>query len=212
MTTAKNKCRPFLALILLGVMGIANSQDNLPVVADEFVYCTVCHGVQVMGNQVILAPRLSDMDPWYIERQLQAFKKGWRGVHKDDLIGMEMQPMAAALSDDQIEEVAGFVATTVSDLPPATIAGDTQKGQTLYQSCAACHGAAAEGNQALGGPALTGINDWYLVAQLQNYLNGARGSNPEDSYGIQMAAATQLLADDEAIHDVVKYISTLATN
>ena len=65
---------------------------------------------------------------------------------------------------------------------------------------------------ALGGPALTGINDWYLVTQLRNFRNGTRGSAPGDSFGLQMAAATQLLKDDEDIYDVVNYITSIATN
>lgn len=198
--------------VLLAISATSRAQDDLPVPADEFVYCTVCHGVQVMGNAVIHAPRLSDMEDWYVERQLHAFKKGWRGTHEKDLIGMEMQPMAVSLSDRQIREVAEFVRRTRSPLPPSTIDGNPENGRALYQSCAACHGANAEGNKALGGPALTGINDWYLVTQLRNFKGGARGHNPEDTYGIQMAAATQLLANDEAILDVVKYISTIATD
>ena len=41
---------------------------------------------------------LSGEDAEYVERQLHAFKKGWRGRHERDLNGMEMRPMAEALS------------------------------------------------------------------------------------------------------------------
>ncbi len=199
-----------LALLVYGSCALAD--DELPIPADKFVYCTVCHGTQVMGNENIQAPRLSGMRPWYVERQLQAFKKGWRGTHAADLAGMEMQPMAVALSDDEIVEVAKFVSATRSDQPRSSLAGDAQAGQSLYQSCAACHGEDGSGNKALGGPALTSLDDWYLVAQLKNYKNGLRGTYPADTYGVQMAAATQLLADDKAVQNVVKYITTLATD
>jgi cytochrome c553 len=44
---------------------------------------------------------------------------------------------------------------------------------------------------------------------LKNFKNGSRGSNPGDIYGMQMRASAQLLADDQAIMDVVNYITTL---
>ena len=197
------------AVALLALTSLVRAEDELPIPADEFVYCTVCHGVQLMGNSIIEAPRLSGMESWYVESQLRAFKKGWRGKHERDVVGMEMQPMAAALTDEQIKEVSAFVAATRSDLPPETINGDTDKGKAHYSTCAACHGVNGEGNIALGSPALTGQNDWYLVRQLKHFRDGTRGGQPGDTYGMQMRASAGLLSDDEAILDVVKYISTL---
>ena len=205
----------FLALALAGC-GVAPAEnldlmddDSLVVTPDNLVYCTVCHGVQMMGNQKIDAPRLSGMDAWYIEQALGAFQKGWRGTHADDLVGMEMRPMATALSADEVVEAARYVSNTRSPGPVATIDGDAVAGKTLYTSCAACHGANGEGNQMLGAPALNGLNDWYLVRQLENYRNNVRGTDPADTYGAQMRASVALLGNDKAIADVVSYISTL---
>lgn len=189
----------------------ASAEDAYPVAADEFVYCTVCHGAQLMGNSTIRAPRLSRMESWYVERQLQAFKKGWRGVHAADEIGMEMQPMAVALTDEQIVAVAEFVSKTTSEWPVATVSGNGDAGRAVYAPCSACHGQNAEGNQALGGPALAGLDDWYLVEQLEKYRAGSRGHDPQDTYGTQMRAAAQTLTDDDAIRNVVSYINTLQT-
>ena len=194
---------------MLALTSLVRAEDELPIPADEFVYCTVCHGVQLMGNSIIKAPRLSGMESWYVENQLRAFKNGWRGKHERDVVGMEMQPMAAALTEEQIKEVSAFVAATRSDHPPETINGDADKGKAHYSTCAACHGVKGEGNIALGSPALTGQNDWYLVRQLKHFRDGTRGGQPGDTYGMQMRASAGLLSDDEAILDVVKYISTL---
>jgi len=98
---------------------------------------------------------------------------------------------------------------TRSDAPPGTITGDADKGSAHYSTCAACHGVRGEGNIALGSPALTGLNDWYLVTQMRNFRDGARGSHAGDTYGMQMRASARLLPDDEAIRDVVTYILTL---
>ena len=87
--------------------------------------------------------------------------------------------------------------------------GDTGRGKAVYASCSACHGANAEGNSAVAGPALTGLNDWYLLTQLKNYKAGIRGSHPDDVYGQQMRNAAQLLPDEQAMQDVVRYITTM---
>ena len=202
--------RTLLAILLVftGTDAVV-ADDDLPIPADEFVYCTVCHGVQLMGNPIIRAPRLSGMESWYVENQLHAFKKGWRGEHEKDVVGMDMRPMATALTDQQIKEVSAFVAATRSDAPTVTIAGDAEKGRANYSTCAACHGVRGEGNIALGSPALTGLNDWYLVRQLENFRDGTRGGQAGDTYGMQMRASAGLLSDDQAINDVVRYISTL---
>jgi len=202
---------PLAVLIWLGSI-VALAEDELPIAADDFIYCTVCHGIQLMGNPIIKAPRLSGMDAWHVEQQLVSFKKGLRGTHVDDPAGYEMQPMVAALSDDQISEVASFVNATRSPAPVITISGDVVKGKTYYSTCAACHGVDGSGNSALGSPDLTTTDDWYQVTQLRNFKSGSRGSHPGDTYGMQMRAAAQLLADEQAIIDVVSYISTLQNN
>jgi cytochrome c553 len=197
------------AVAMLALTSLVRAEDELPIPADEYIYCTVCHGVQLMGNSIIEAPRLSGMESWYVENQLRAFKKGWRGKHERDVVGMEMQPMAAALTEEQIKEVSAFVAATRSDHPVETINGDADRGKAHYSTCAACHGVRGEGNIALGSPALTGQNDWYLVRQLKHFRDGTRGGQPGDTYGMQMRASAGLLSDNQAINDVVKYISTL---
>jgi cytochrome c oxidase subunit II len=208
------KFRYVLRCLLLAALCISGPSpgfaDDAPVTPpDEFVYCTVCHGVQMKGNRSIEAPRLSGMDAGYIERQLLAFKKGWRGTHENDMTGMEMRPMAAILGEREIAAAARYVNSVTSELPPATIQGDAARGQALYATCAACHGANGEGIKALGAPALNGLNDWYLATQLVNFRDGTRGSHPEDTYGAQMRAAASVLPDDAAIRDVVSYITTL---
>lgn len=185
----------------------AAAEKALP--PENLVYCTVCHGADMKGNAVIEAPRLSGMDGWYIERQLTAFRNGWRGAKEEDTAGMEMRPMAAALGDEEIAQAAAYVAATMSPPPEPTIHGDTARGRRLYETCAACHGAAGDGQPELGAPALTGLDDWYLARQLASFQGGLRGSVEEDLAGRQMAAAAATLADEQDILDVVAYINTL---
>jgi cytochrome c oxidase subunit 2 len=53
------------------------------------------------------------------------------------------------------------------------------------------------------------MSDWYLTTQLRNFRDGARGAHPQDLYGLQMALVAPMLADDQAVNDVVAYINTL---
>jgi cytochrome c oxidase subunit II len=88
-------------------------------------------------------------------------------------------------------------------------AGDAAKGKTLFATCGACHGANGEGMEALNAPRLQGQEQWYLVRQLQNFKTGVRGTNPKDTYGMQMAPMAQTLTTDQAMQDVAAYIATL---
>lgn len=91
----------------------------------------------------------------------------------------------------------------------ALAAGDAERGKTLYATCGACHGANAEGMEALNAPKLAGQEEWYLIRQLENFKNGVRGNNPRDTYGMQMAPMAQTLADNQAMQDVAAYIRSL---
>ena len=92
----------------------------------------------------------------------------------------------------------------------ALAVGDPEKGKALYATCGACHGANAEGMEALNAPRLAGQESWYIIRQLQNFKAGIRGTNPKDTYGMQMAPMAQILPNDQAMEDVAAYIQTLA--
>ena len=195
-----------LALLLLASLAIADDEVVLP---GEFLYCETCHGVQLMGNPVLTAPRLSGMPAWYVEQQLRGFRAGWRAGHDGDDAGLEMAPMAKALTNEQIGEVAGYVARTRSPAPERTLDGEPDDGAFFYTTCSSCHGVNGEGNRDMGSPPLVGLNDWYLLEQLRKFRGGLRGTHPDDTFGLQMKAATDILPDDRAIADVVAYIMTL---
>ena len=89
-------------------------------------------------------------------------------------------------------------------------AGDATKGKMLYMTCAACHGANGEGQQALKAPSIFQQEDWYLIAQLKKFKTGVRGAHAKDIEGMQMAPMAKFLKDDAAINDVVAYINELS--
>lgn len=172
-----------------------------------FINCTVCHGIQLMGNRHTGAPRLSNLQPWYITNQLEAFKNGWRGNHEDDIAGHEMRAIAESLSTKDIKSASKFAASSQSPPPQKTLSGNIQSGKELFKSCSVCHGENAQGNTQLNAPALANLNDWYIVRQLHNFKQGRRGYNPDDTLGQQMQKSVYALTNDQAIIDVATYIT-----
>lgn len=191
----------------------AETQDRSPgdATAGRGLYapCAACHGADGEGNHDMNAPRLAGLDPWYIERQLRAFRNGARGAHEDDTYGRQMAPMARTLSDDEaVRHVTAYIATLPDQHADYTIEGDLRRGERLFRTCATCHGTGGQGREALNAPRLAGIDDWYLARQLRNFREGVRGDHPEDPYGNQMIDMVQHL-DDSAIDDLASWISTL---
>jgi cytochrome c oxidase subunit 2 len=73
-----------------------------------------------------------------------------------------------------------------------------------------CHGQDGGGNFATNAPRYTGMSDWYLVRQLNNFRNGVRGTHPDDKYGEQMGFMSKQLHGNQDIYDVVAYINSMA--
>ena len=187
----------------------AQAAGNVAVGKPLYAVCGSCHGMQAEGNPALHAPKLSGQEDWYLKRQLQSYKQGARGTHAKDVFGKMMAPMAATLADDAaIANVVAYIKTLPDNPAPATVEGNAKNGQKPYATCAACHGADGRGIQAMNAPGLKGMSDWYTVTQLKNFKQGIRGAHPQDMYGPQMALMSAILADDQAINDLVAYINT----
>jgi cytochrome c oxidase subunit 2 len=176
-----------------------------------YAVCAACHGLQAEGNPAMNAPKLTGQGDWYLKRQLKNFKDGARGTHDKDVFGKQMAPMAATLADDAaVDNVVAYIETLPDDPAPPTLKQNTAQGQKLFATtCAACHGADGQGTWAMNAPRLAGMSDWYLVTQLKNFKHGIRGAHPKDMYGPQMLSMAAILANDQAIDDLVAYINTL---
>jgi cytochrome c553 len=173
--------------------------------------CAACHGAAGEGNRALGAPALTQLSTDYLARQLSHFVNGVRGAHPDDAAGKRMALSVANLSESDISDLAALI---TAELPPArpaaTISGDAARGEDYYVNiCSACHSGNGQGNDALGAPALAGLNDWYLKSSYQSYLEGIRGTHPDDFYGAQMARLAPALAKGDDIDDVIAFITAL---
>ena len=198
--------------------------------------CSFCHGAQGQGGPALDAPALAGLQAWYIERQLYNFKNRIRGTHYDDVPGVQMSIVTGMVRNDAtIKNIAAYIESLEPGAPPelaanGEVAGtarpfiwrskyaaldhpsapDIERGKTLYESgCVACHGADGDGNESLGAPRIANQADWYMHRQLQYFKDGLRGSNPADTFGLQMSVFAKILPDEQAIADVVAYIKTL---
>lgn len=174
--------------------------------------CFSCHGPD--GNsQNPVWPRLAGQNAVYIAEQLHLFRAG---VRKNPV----MQPMAAGLSDQDIDNLAVFFASQT----PTGLEADPsywKAGRALYldgdaahgvPGCVACHGPLGRGNPAAGYPALEAQQSVYVVSQLQSYANGTRYSGPDATTAtpnsiIMFDIAKQLTPEE--IRDVASYVQGL---
>lgn len=180
--------------------------------------CASCHGTDGRGNPRIDAPVLAGLSAAYLERQLDGFRRGYRGRHPEDVEGLEMRPMVEGFAAADLAAVGAWLA---SQPPPAAgdaavisaagPEGDPARGMALYAACAVCHGRSGEGNDALGAPRLAGQASWYTVRQLHKFIDGIRGSHPDDTTGASMRASVAGLAPRDAA-DIVAWIETLPAN
>jgi cytochrome c peroxidase len=202
------------ALALVALASSAHAAGDAAVGRGRFGLCEACHGVRAEGNASLEAPSLAGREGWYLARQLENFRAGRRGTAPDDRLGQQMRSMALTLESGQaVEDVVAYVTSLPHAPSVPLVRGDAARGKTLYASvCTACHGDAAQGNEALQAPALKGVSDWYLLSQIGAFRNGWRGTAASDTSGAQMRSMAMTLPDDAALNDVVAYIASLETS
>jgi len=195
IAAADQKFGPIYAkFAAMSIPDIANDAAALSIGQKLFVNnCAQCHGSDGRGAKGF--PNLAD-DDWLWGNSPDAIKhaivNGRQGM---------MPAMGAALgSPEMVENVAHYV---LSLSGTAHDAAKASAGQPMYAICAACHGAAGEGNQAMGAPRL---NDkiWLVsgtVAGITNVINNGR-------MGV-MPAWNDFLGEEKS-HILAGYVYSLA--
>ena len=215
------------AVLIAGARPAAGQAPGAAPSAPRALYvaaCSSCHGTDGRGNPQIDAPVLAGLSAAYLGRQVDGFRRGYRGRHPEDLEGLEMRPMVNGFAAADLAAVAEWLASLSAPRPAGTAAtsgaaapgsesptGDPARGQTLYAACAVCHGRSGEGNDALGAPRLAGQATWYTARQLRKFIDGIRGSHPDDRSGASMRASVADLPPRDAA-DIVAWIETLPAN
>jgi cytochrome c553 len=88
-------------------------------------------------------------------------------------------------------------------------AESNERGEALYGLCVQCHGSQGEGNAVALAPNIAGLPEWYLLAQLQYFKTGARGTHPEDVGGLRMYPMSLTLKTEDDIKAIASYVAAL---
>ena len=198
---------PLLGLFLAIMACIARADEADG--AALYAPCAACHGAAAEGNVDLQAPRLNHLRPVYILAQLDKFQRGLRGGTAASVAAQQMAESSDLLpTAERLPELAFYISELTSPASSSTLQGGdpVAGGKSFMRLCGACHGANAGGNVALNAPRLAGADDWYLLAQLQAFREGQRGRHREDRSGRQMRNMAAMLADEQAMQDVIAYI------
>lgn len=178
--------------------------------ATKAAVCMACHGVN--GNSVNPEwPSLAGQNAAYIAEQIRLFKANKR-------LNPNMNPQAAAIPDEDIEDIAAYYATQT----PTGLEADPsywQAGEKLYRAgdakraipaCQACHGPVGRGNPGAGFPAVRAQHSVYTVKQLndyaaQNRYRDAEGKVQQSRNGRMMVDITSRLTAED-IRNLASYI------
>ena len=166
--------------------------------------CAACHGAD--GNAPIPAnPNLAGQHPEYLLKQLRNYKSGER-------VNPIMAGMVAALSEEDMRNVAAYFASQPPRPGAARDAKLASAGQSLYRggnarsgiaACAGCHSPNGAGIPAQY-PRLKGQHSEYTVAQLKAFRSGERANDATST----MRAIAAPMTDAE-IAAVAEYVAGL---
>jgi cytochrome c553 len=157
--------------------------------------CVACHGENGNSTQAAF-PSLAGQ---FIVSALFQFREGKR-------VNPVMSPMAANLSNADLNDLAAYFSAQKAKPPAATLAADRiAQGQALAQknNCTACHTATLVGQQHI--PRLAGQQREYLAAQLQGFRAGTRA----EMDGVMTSAAQGLSPQD--IELLADYLASLGS-
>jgi cytochrome c553 len=164
--------------------------------------CIACHG-PAGASSVAQYPKLAAQHESYIYKQLNDFKTAQR-------TNPVMSPIAKALSDADMHNVAAYLSQTAAAPGAAKNKNTVELGKDIFRggmaernipACAGCHGPSGDGIPG-SFPRIAGQHQEYTTAQLMAFRSGARkNSDP-------METIAKRMTDDE-INAVADYVAGL---
>lgn len=194
-------------MLLLGLFGQAMASDgtaeyhgNAEAGKAKSATCAACHGPD--GNSLTDAyPKIAGQHASYIYKQLKDFKQGAATGGKEGRNNAIMAGMVAALSDEDMKDLAAYFSsqkmksgTTTEAAATAGAAlfrgGDLQRG---IAACQACHGPRGVGHSLAKFPQISFQYPAYIKAQLEAFRSGQRANDPN---GMMRDIAAKLTDND----------------
>jgi cytochrome c553 len=222
----KQMRRSLIALAASGMLAaplMAQAAGDPAAGKEKYATCAACHGADGMGQGGAF-PKLTGLGEDEVVKSLTAYREGdqeyLKSVGLGDRYGT-MAPNASGLSDDDIANLAAYIAEEFGGAAggdeaaaadegeqaakSAAIAqADIVRGEALYSSCAICHGEQGEGGHLFNAPALKGLPASQVASLLKVYRKGTEmGPN---SYAM-IPQSTHL--SDADINNLAAYIATI---
>jgi len=191
MKIAASAATLLLAMAFLAQPAVA--EGNAEAGAELGYTCLGCHGIEGYRNAYpsYRVPKLGGQKAGYLIIALKGYRSGERS-HPT------MQAQATSMSDQDIEDVAAYLASLGGD----TVASGGTKAPSFAAAtaCAACHGQDGISVNAEW-PTLAGQYESYLERALNQYRNGARKN-------AVMAAQAAIIAEED-IAPLARYFAGL---
>lgn len=167
----------------------AVNRDELRVGARVYAFCASCHLADGGGRPDGAIPRLAGQPAGIVIAKLFRIRSG-------EVFLPVMAPFANSLSPQEVTAVASYISTLPA---PAFVGhGDGKAlaaGQKQYSaSCAACHGAHAEGNASLQAPRLCGQHAGYVLRRVDEVVRRKRADGNAGMAAISAGVAPAELA------------------
>ncbi|MGJ8674770.1 MAG: c-type cytochrome [Pseudoalteromonas sp.] len=200
-----------LVCLTLGFTSFAFAEGDAEAGKAKSLTCSACHGGD--GNSAIaMNPKIAGQHEGYLVKQLTEFRLASRTGGKEGRNNAVMNGMAAALSDQDIADLAAYFSSQdqkAGETPEDVI----EAGQALYRggdanrgitSCISCHGPTGKGMGLAGFPVISGQHAEYTSSQLKMFRDGTRAN---DMNGMMRGIAAKLT--DEDIEILSKYLGGL---
>lgn len=168
-----------LGVCFLGLLMSASvlAEGDIEVGRATAAVCAGCHGPSGNSTNPVW-PKLAGQHAFYIEKELHDFQNEKR-------LDATMAPMAAGLSDVDIENVAAYFASVASTVEAAS-ADKIKLGEKIYRSgkadnglpaCIACHGPNGAGSAPARFPRIGGQHAAYLSKTLKDFKSETRNND-----------------------------------
>ena len=190
-----------ISTLLGSNMNYAQSAD---VVGAGAVTCGACHGMRGEGAPTG-APRLAGQNADYLAHALSLFKAGTR---KSAI----MQPIAAALSDEQMRALAVHFSQQKVSIPGANAVLSpmlvptgkqlAETGAANVAPCFSCHGVKGQGTGARF-PSISGQPAQFVIDRLHEFQERARNAAPKPG---TMTAVAAMMSESQ-IQAAAAYLS-----
>jgi cytochrome c553 len=173
-----------LICLFLGFSAGALAQSNADNGKAKSITCGACHGVD--GNSAIsMNPKLAGQHAKYLIKQLTEFKLASQTGGKEGRNNAVMNGMSAALSEQDILDLAAYYSGQEAKPGEASpenieqgrklyVGGDIERGIT---ACVACHGPSGDGTSLSGFPDISGQHSAYIATQLKSFRSGERANS-----------------------------------